>query len=153
LVVFELLTKDTLEFALDIVNSNPKYNRMENGRPSRISSDLTNDFLNPGTDTFLVKIENKPIGIIDFLKENPNDHAPWIGLLMIHGDYHSLGYGKMVYAHFEEELMQKGLKNVRLGVLQQNVAARHFWEAQGFKFCKESQWDGKAVHCFEKRFI
>lgn len=153
MVSFESITTDTLEVALTIVNSNPTYNRLENGRTTRSLEEITEDFLDPKTVSLLVKLENKPIGIIDFLKENPNDHAPWLGLFMIHGDYQSLGYGRKVYDSFEEKLNEYGLKHVRLGVLQQNESARRFWETLGFKLYKESLWEGKAIYCFEKSII
>ena len=108
-------------------------------------------FLNQNTESYLIYLENKYIGIIDFLRNNPNDNCPWIGLLMIHGEYHSRGYGKMAYNLFEEKLKQEGYDQVRIGIMQENTVAEKFWTALGFKLYANTQWRGKTIACFEKQ--
>lgn len=152
MIVFEAFTEELLKFALEIVNSNSNYNVLENENPLRSMEDVRSEFLNQTTDTFLILKENKYVGLIDFLKNNPKDNCPWIGLLMIHGDYHSLGYGKKVYNSFEGKLKQQKYYNVRIGVLQKNSSARQFWASLGFKLYSKSNWDGKVVDCYEKQF-
>jgi GNAT superfamily N-acetyltransferase len=98
----------------------------------------------------------KPINsneIIDFLKNNPSDNTPWIGLFMIHSDYHGRGYGKKVYLSFEEQLKQQEFDCVRIGVLENNANALEFWKSLGFIFYGNRIWEGKTVVCFEKRFL
>ena len=97
MVMFRPITEDLLEFVLEILNSNSHYNVLENGNPLRTIEEARNEFFNQTTDSYFIILENKYIGIIDFLKNNPKDNCPWIGLLMIHGDYHSMGYGKKAY--------------------------------------------------------
>jgi GNAT superfamily N-acetyltransferase len=151
LIIFEPITEVSIDLALEIVNSNSSYNILENGKPSRSIEEVTSEFLNQATDSFIIKLKNKHIGIIDFLKNNPKDNYPWIGLLMIHGDYHSLGYGKKVYVSFEEKLKLQKFNNVRIGVLQKNSSAREFWISLGFEFYGNSGWKGKIVDCYEKQ--
>lgn len=152
-MIFEPITEDSIERALDIVNSNSEYNLLENGNPLRSIEEVRSEFLNSNSDSFLIIRENKYIGIIDFLKNNPNDNHPWIGLLMIKGDYHSLGYGKIAYASFEDHLIKQQFNKVRIGVLQDNVTAKGFWKSLGFKLYGNSIWQGKAVDCFEKKIF
>lgn len=152
LIIFKSITEELLKFAFEIVNSNSNYNVLENENLLRSMEEVRSEFLNKTTDTFLIQIENKYVGLINFLKKNPKDNCPWIGLLMIHGDYHSLGYGKKVYVSFEEKLKRQKYKNVRIGVLQKNSNAREFWTSLGFKLYSKSDWDGKVVDCFEKQF-
>lgn len=152
-MIFELITPRSLEIAISIVNSNPSYNVLENGRPSRTRQEVSSEFLNTSTESYLIKYDDKYIGVIDFLKNNPKDNYPWIGLLMIHQDYHSKGYGKKVYLAFEEKIINQNPGNrVRLGVLKNNKKAIKFWECLGFKYYGSSEWDGKEVVCYEKHF-
>ncbi|SNR91696.1 Acetyltransferase (GNAT) domain-containing protein [Anaerovirgula multivorans] len=151
MINFQLITEDLLEFVLEILNSNSYYNILENGNPLRSIEEARSEFLNQATDSYLIILGNKYVGIIDFLKNNPKDNCPWIGLLMIHGDYHSMGYGKKVYVSFEEKLKQQNFDNIRIGILQKNVGAKKYWASLGFKFYKNGQCQGKLVECFEKR--
>jgi len=150
-ISFEPITEDLLEFALDILNSNSYYNILENGNPLRSIEEARGIFLNQSTDSYLIFLENKYVGIIDFLKNNSKDSCPWIGLLMIHGDYHSIGYGKKAYVAFEEKLKRQNFNNIRIGILQENLIAKKYWTSLGFKFYKNSEWEGKLIECFEKQ--
>ena len=85
--MFKLITEDLLEIVLEILNSNPHYNILANGNPSRTIEEVRKEFINQISESYLIKLDDKYIGIIDFLANNPNDNHPWIGLLMIHGDY------------------------------------------------------------------
>lgn len=149
MIEFQPITEDLLEFVLEILNSNSHYNILENGNPLRSIEEARSEFLNEATDSYLIIYENKYIGIIDFLKNNPNDNCPWIGLLMIHGDYHSMGYGKKAYISFEKKLRQQNFSKIRVGILQENISAKKYWTSLGFKFYKNSQWQEKIVDCFE----
>ena len=83
MVIFQPITENSLDIVLEILNSNTHYNILENGVPSRTIEEVKNEFLNLNTESYLIFLENKYIGIIDFLKNNPYDNCPWIGLLMI----------------------------------------------------------------------
>jgi len=150
---FHLITEDLLDIALEILNSNPHYNILVNGNPSRTLEEVRNEFINQITESYLIKLNNKYIGIIDFLEDNPNDSCSWIGLLMIHGDYHSIGYGRIAYLLFEAELKKRNLTNVRIGILKENTEAKRYWTSLGFVFYDNVQWENKQVECFEKKLI
>jgi len=151
--MFQPITEDLLDIVLEILNSNPHYNILENGNPLRTIEETRNEFLNPNTESYLIFLENKYIGIIDFLKNNPNDNCPWIGLLMIHGEHHSKGYGKLAYNLFEEKLKQQDLNKVRIGILRENTGAKKYWTSLGFKFYANKKWGEKEIECFEKQLI
>lgn len=152
-MIFQSITEDLLDIVLEIINSNTHYNILENGVPSRTIEEVKNEFLNQNIESYLIFLENKYIGIIDFLKNNPNDNCPWIGLLMIHREYHCKGYGKMAYNLFEEKLKQQSFSKVRIGILQENKIAKEFWTSLGFKFYAYKQWKDKTIECFEKQLI
>ena len=151
--MFQPITEDLLGYTLEILNSNPHYNILENGNRLRTIEEARNEFLNKNTESYLIILENKYIGIIDFLKNNPNDNCPWIGLLMIHGEYHSKGYGKVAYNLFEEKLKQQNIDNVRIGIIRENTGAKKYWTSLGFTFYANSQWQEKIIECFDKRLI
>jgi len=152
MVIFQPITENSLDIVLEILNSNTHYNILENGVPSRTIEDAK-EFLNQNTESYLIILGNKYIGIIDFLEKNPDDNCPWIGLLMIHGEYHAKGFGKMSYHLFEEKLKQRGCNKVRIGILQENKFARKFWTSLGFKFYAFKQWKDKTIECFETQLI
>lgn len=153
MIMFQPITEELLEPVLEILNSNFHYNILVNGSPTRSIEEARSEFLNQTTESYLIILKNKYIGIIDFLKNNPNDNYSWIGLLMIHGDYHSMGYGKKAYLSFEERLKQRNYGNVRIGVLQENTGAKRYWTSLGFTFFENTQWEEMQVECFEKRLI
>ena len=153
MITLQPITEDLLKCVLEIINSNSHYNILENGNSSRTIEEARNEFLNEDTDSYLIMLDNKYIGIIDYLKNNPNDNCPWIGLLMIHGKYHSMGYGKEAYTLFEKKLKQQNHIKVRIGILQGNIGAKKYWISLGFKFYRNNQWQGKTIECFEKPLV
>ncbi|MCH6267949.1 GNAT family N-acetyltransferase [Neobacillus citreus] len=148
---FEEIRKETLYIALEIVNSNPEYNVLENDLAARELADLEKEFLNPKTISVFIKLDDTYIGVVDYVLENPNDHFPWLGLLMIHADYQGYGFGAEAYAHIENEMDKRGLDRVRIGVIKENAKARHFWELLGFKYYNTVGWEnGRVIFCYEK---
>ncbi len=147
----EKISKETLQLAREIVNSNKVYNLLENGREERTLKEMEEEFLNPMTNSFLVKMNNEYVGVLDYLAENPKDHYPWLGLLMIHHDHQGKGIGKMAYSLFEHKARKAGMQIVRLAVLTENIPAKAFWEAQGYKRYETKPYkEGKKVDCYEK---
>lgn len=153
MILFHLITEDLLDIVLEILNSNPHYNILVNGNPLRTLEGVRNEFINQITESYLIRLDNKYIGIIDFLENNPSDNCSWIGLLMIHGNYHSMGYGRMAYLLFESKLRRRNLANVRIGILKENTEAKRYWSSLGFAFYDNDQWENKQVECFEKKLI
>ncbi|MFF2885918.1 GNAT family N-acetyltransferase [Paenibacillus sp. NPDC057967] len=147
---FERVTAETLAAVLDIVNSNPAYNTMENDTPSRTLEEVESEFLNGESESYFIIDGDRKIGLIDFLRNNPNDGCPWLGLLMIHGDCHAAGYGRRAYASFEEQFVKLQYPKLRIGVFRSNVKALAFWKSLGFDPYKTSTWRGKDVDCLEK---
>lgn len=153
MIVFTPIKEESLDIVLEILNSNQSYNILVNGNPTRAMEEAKSEFLNKTTKSYLIGIDNKYIGILDLLANNPNDNCPWIGLLMIHGEHHSMGYGRMAYLSLEEKLKQRNLANVRIGILQGNTKAKRYWSSLGFTFYRNVQWEEKLVECFEKQLL
>jgi RimJ/RimL family protein N-acetyltransferase len=80
---------------LDIINSNHFFNLISNGKEELTPEDLIseiNDSTKIGAERYLIKIEEKFVGIVEFLMRNPNDEFPWLGLLVIKKEFHNQGY-------------------------------------------------------------
>ncbi|MEH7119282.1 GNAT family N-acetyltransferase [Neobacillus vireti] len=151
-IKFEEITKETLYIALEMINSNPQYNLMENRNNSRSLTDMEKEFLNPNTTSAFIKLDDTYIGVIDYMLENPKDSFPWLGLLMIHNDYQGFGFGKQAYQHYESIMKKQGLNKVRIGVMQENSIAKHFWESIGFVYYITSKaQNGSGILCYEKQ--
>ena len=151
-VNFEEINKETLYIALEIINSNPQYNVMENRSKTRSLKDMEKEFLNPNTISVFIKLDETYIGVIDYMLENPKDSLPWLGLLIIHQDYQGFGFGKQAYEYYESEMRNRGLDKVRIGVLQENTIAQHFWESLGFVYYITSKaQNGSGILCYQKQ--
>lgn len=154
-ILLEEITKKTLYIALEIVNSNPAYNFLENGQEMRSEANMTDEFLNEKATSMFVKLDDTYIGVIDYIMENPKDQHPWLGLLIIHHDYQGYGFGRQTYFLYEEIMRKKGVPSIRLGVLKENHRALQFWESLGFHFVKMARVDHleKEIKVLEKRFL
>ena len=84
---FQPITEETLDIVLEILNSNPQYNTIYDGNPTRTIDYVRAVFMNDITVSYLILLNNTYIGLIDFLDCNPKDNYPWLGLLMIHSNY------------------------------------------------------------------
>ncbi|OZM55775.1 GNAT family N-acetyltransferase [Lottiidibacillus patelloidae] len=151
MITFEEITQESLYIAEEIINSNKSYNKMENGKETRSQKEVAQELNNNKTTSYFIKLDDTYIGLIDYFPVNPNDNYPWLGLLMIHADYQQFGFGSSAYVLFENQLQEKGVKTLRLGVLQENMRARQFWERLGFTFYETKEKHNKQIDCFEKK--
>lgn len=151
-IQFVPVEPDDLDTIQDIVNSNTAYNRMENGRPERSREELLEQ-LSPDQHSLMIRLDGRAIGLLQYLDRNPKDGYPWLGLLMIHEELKGKGYGKAVYAAFEQRLKREGKQSVRIGVIPENEPAKGFWSSLGFRYYATKMANiGIEVHCYEKAF-
>jgi ribosomal protein S18 acetylase RimI-like enzyme len=151
--IFEKIKPETLPFVVEIVNSNSDYNSLENGNLKRTVSEVESEFLNPETESYLIKNKEVPIGVLDYLHQNPKDGFPWIGLLMVHAKFQSQGIGSRIYYEFEKKFLESKYNHVRLGVLQDNRKAISFWTGMGFEYVETKGWKEKQIDVFEKQLV
>lgn len=153
MITFELITPDLIEVIEEITNSNQNYNLMENGRLTRTKEELMKEYFDSShqTETSFIKLDDTYIGLIDFLELNPRDGFPWLGLLMIHNDYHGYGFGTNAFILFEVQLIKRNIHGLRLGVLIDNQQAKSFWKSQGFIYVENKvNAGGIEVEVYEK---
>ncbi|MEH7416276.1 GNAT family N-acetyltransferase [Neobacillus drentensis] len=151
-IKFEEINNETLYIALEIMNSNPQYNMMENGNKTRSHMDMVMEFMNSNTTSVFIKLDDTYIGVIDYMLENPKDSLPWLGLLIIHQDYQGFGFGKQAYEHYESEMRNRGFDKLRIGVLKENTKGQRFWESLGFVYYITSKaQNGSGILCYQKQ--
>jgi len=151
-ISFKKVEKEFVEVLAEIINSNPNYNTIENSKPTRSLEEITDEYLEGESETFFILLDETYIGILDYLEHNPRDGYPWLGLLIIHRDYQGYGFGTNAYFTFEEELKEKGIKQLRLGVLVENNSAKSFWKSAGFNYLENKlSTNGAEVEVYEKQ--
>lgn len=149
---FEEIKQESLYIALEIINSNPEYNVWENGKKARVFVEIDGEFLNSNSISVFIKLDDTYIGVMDYLLENPKDHFPWLGLLMIHSDYQGYGFGAQAYRLYENEMLNRGMECIRIGVLKENTKAHSFWESLGFVYYKTvTAQNGSRIYCYQKQ--
>lgn len=150
---FEEITKETLYIALEIINSNKDYNLLENGAAERTIAEIEEEFINNKTISVFIKLDDTYIGVIDYLMDNPKDHSPWLGLIIIHSDYQGYGFGAQAYTLYENEMLNQGVKHIRIGIIKENLKAKQFWESNGFLYIRSAiQENNREIYIYEKRF-
>ena len=134
------LTPDDIAEVVGIYTSNPEYGRAsgeyEPGRiqAQQVEAELREDTGTGGFDVLLARdTEGQVVGLVSVLRQHPRDGYPWIGLLMVHGDQHRKGYGRLLANLVEERLRAEGGSGVRLAVLENNPAALAFWGSLGWQ--------------------
>ncbi|KGX85558.1 GNAT family N-acetyltransferase [Pontibacillus litoralis] len=149
MIHFERVAHDTLYIAEEIWNSNPEYIEVEHGESYRTSEQIEEELLHHDTTSLFVKLDDTYIGIINYMDNNPNDGYPWLGLLMIHRDYQGYMFGTQAYLTFRQQIQDKGMRALRLGILPTNKRAEIFWRSLGFTFVCEI----KGVLVYETSFV
>jgi ribosomal protein S18 acetylase RimI-like enzyme len=101
----------------------------------------------------IIYYDQKPIAIMDYLVDYPQEGTAYIGLLLV-GERRQ-GHGQALYHQVEQDWRLKGISLVSLAVIEENTAGRSFWESQGFKETRKAVTtvnDQKvSVVCFEKK--
>ena len=70
---------------------------------------------------------------VDVLRHFPEEHAWYLGLLLVAPDSRGDGLGAQIVAGIVEWVRRNGGHSIRLVVQDQNPRAASFWEAQDFR--------------------
>lgn len=145
-----------IETELIIMNSNPSFNLISTGKDLLSYEDVLiehEESSNIEKERYLVKYKNDYIGILDFTMCNPNDSKPWLGLFVIHNQYHRTGIGFELYKLYEKIMIDRGVKEIRLGCLHENKLGMAFWLRQGYKVYKDIDYKGREMSCLSKKLL
>lgn len=86
-------------------------------------------------DKFLLGIlngEGKMVGLLDMVKDYPEQNINFIGLMLIDPLERRKGLGEKIIDRLLEWLRQSNVHELRLGVVRQNTRALNFWRKVGF---------------------
>lgn len=128
------------EQALKIYNSNKEFLLHHLGKTSVNTSFIFNEIKEMqehGFSSNLACIDNKPIGILDYMIPPSND--AYLSLLMLDSSMQHIGLGTKLYLYLERKLANEGAHSIRIDVVndyETNVIP--FWKALGFLEQKET---------------
>lgn len=151
---FVKCSADNVEAELAIMNSNPAFNLVSKDKEELTLQEIIDDrseSVQIGAERFLIEVEHGYVGVIDWLMKNPNDGYPWLGLLTIKKEYQNHGYAKQALCQFYDLMRERGVTELRIGVIAMNKPAHRFWRAQGFEEVKSSEVGDKPILIYEKR--
>lgn len=136
------LREDEIEAVFDVFASNSTYLALTSGaegEPGRFDLDmLQRDFAvaraMPGRhmDAIYLQENGEPVGVLDWMEENPSDGAPWVGVLIVHAERHRQGIASEVFEELATRLRARGARSVRAAVIERNAAGRRLAESLGF---------------------
>lgn len=125
---------------VDLYTSNPEYCRVAgeydpgNVRADRVEADLREEAGTEGCEVLLARDERRQlVGLLCLLDRHPTDGQPWIGLLLVHGNFHRKGIGRLLANMVEERFRDEGRGGLRLAVLENNPVALAFWSSLGWQ--------------------
>lgn len=136
------LTPDDLQGVLGVYVSNPDYLRLTEGsagEPGRydigmLQRDVAVAQATPGRHLQGVYTrDGEPVGVLDWLEENPADGNPWIGLLIVHARRQREGIAAEVLELLCSRLRALGASSVRAAVIARNEAGLAFARFASFE--------------------
>lgn len=80
---------------------------------------------------------NELIGVIDIVRDFPENHQWIIGLMLIESKERNKGVGKLVHKAIADFTKTLGAKSLRVGVINENTIGKKFWSSLGYKKIKE----------------
>ena len=137
------IAEDDLPEVLDVYLSNPAYLELAEGSGGvpgaydrgMLERDLAMSSLTPGRHTAVLRLRDGGtcVGVLDWLDQNPNDGAPWLGLIIVHARHQHLGLGSEAIAGLAHYGRAAGWKRLREGVIDGNEAGMALAVAAGMR--------------------
>ena len=134
----KLLTGENCTEALEVYTSNQAYFQLCSGREVGLESIYENlDTMPPDLDrekkvTIGIWDGEICVGNLDFLLAYPNPDCLYVGLLLIHQNYHGKQVGRQVFEALKSAAGKFGMHTLLLAVVAENKGALKFWKKMGF---------------------
>ncbi|CAM3799220.1 GNAT family N-acetyltransferase [Mesobacillus thioparans] len=147
-------SKDRISEEMEIMNSHPDYNLLADGKRILDEKDLLEEHEEDKDlkkERYLIELEGKSIGIIDFIMKNPRDGKPWLGLMIIHRAWTRKALAEKALSAYEEMMKERGITEVRLGCFAANQPGLSFWKKHGFKQVKQIEFREQPLWIMEKK--
>jgi len=132
------VTKENCVEALEVYTSNQAYFSLCSGREAGVESIYENlDTIPPDLErekkvTIGIWEGEFCVGNLDFLLAYPNPDCLYVGLLLIHQNYHGKQVGRQVYEALKSAAGKFGIHTLLLAVVAENKGALKFWKKMGF---------------------
>jgi ribosomal protein S18 acetylase RimI-like enzyme len=132
------LVPDEVALVVDLYESNPEYGDSSGEyAPGQVSAEWVEAELREdvatGSDVLLAReADGNVVGLVSILRQHRDGH-PWIGLLIVHGDQHGRGHGRVMVDLVEQNLRAEDRPGIRLAVLENNPKAFAFWTSLGWQ--------------------
>lgn len=81
----------------------------------------------------MVNSKDQIMGILDLVKDYPKKPIWFIGLLLIGPKFRDQGFGSQIINEIEKKAVNEGVKEIRLGVVEENRSAILFWQKNRYK--------------------
>jgi ribosomal protein S18 acetylase RimI-like enzyme len=97
---------------------------------------------------FTIEKDKRIIALLDLVRGYPEENIWWIGLFLMDPEFRGRGIGRLVVQNLCDSIQQKGAKEIRLGVLEENQPGIRFWSKAGFSVLeiKPGREFGKKIH-------
>lgn len=88
------------------------------------------------------------IAVVDIVDGYPDQTTAIIGFMLIDPDYRGIGLGKQIEKYLEKMSISRGMRKLRLVIIEENKVSINFWTSLGFKeiFITEPRKHGKKKH-------
>ena len=151
------VTEDDIAVLLDVHLSNQAYLDLTEGSGGvagaydrgMLERDLAMSAMTPGRHTCTLRLRDGAacVGLLDWVDENPNDGAPWIGLIMIHADYQRGGLAAEAIEGLAGHGRSAGWTRLREGVIDGNEAGMALALALGMRKVERKPYKIAAGEC------
>lgn len=81
----------------------------------------------------------KLIAVTQVLRGYPEPRIWWIGLHLVEPEARDRGLGRALWRQVARAALNHGADEIQLGVLDDNTAARRFWEREGFGWLRSTE--------------
>ena len=138
----EITKKNYLQF-IDVFYSNKAYYQLTNGQDATEEECLqTIAYCPKGFDKHSVFCKGilqsgKAVAVLAYLEGYPDKSILWLGLLLVHADFHGQGVGSAIVDAFIASATGR-FQAIRLSVEKSNVAAIKLWRKVGFSVIDQS---------------
>lgn len=130
---------DDLDNILALLKQCPDYFVMESGHPASDSDarailmDLPCGKTLDDKTVLGLETNGRLTAVLEVLKDYPEPGTAWIGLLLIHPNFRGRGLGREIVSSLSAALQPAGVREIRLGVLDENISGLDFWQKLGFR--------------------
>ena len=137
------VTEDDIAELLEVHLSNQAYLDLTEGSGGiagaydrgMLERDLMMSAMTPGRHTCVLRLRagGACVGVLDWMDENPNDGAPWVGLVMVHAAHQRSGLAAESLHGLAEHGREQGWTRLREGVIEGNDAGMALAHAVGMR--------------------